>query len=234
LKNFILFTAILLLKGFYTTAQETTVIKNHLTDAVTERITVLKSDKQTKQGLYQALYNKTALASGLYNNNDKAGTWHYYDTKGRLMESIDYTNNKLLYEEPVSKISVQYIQYKFDHKFSDTDKVSKPIKLGGRCFGYIPFMQFYHLPDRLASQPGAQWYFAVLELLVSPGGRLADLKVHIHSNLDSSFDDITSFSPDLFSEEDKRFIPARANGKPILSRIFLICRVTPGGELDVY
>ena len=211
-------------------AQDTVKKKNRLTPSVVETFFALKSNKEIKQGLYQAVYRgKIPLASGRYANNKKVGMWHFYDLNGTLLENFDYDRNAMLYERPDNILSQAQIQYGFDAKINDSDKVTKPIKPGGRIFGYIPYMQVFKLSDDYIGTD-TRLFTAIVELLVSPGGRLADFKVHIKSN-DS--ERITSFSPELLSDEDKIFVPATINGEPVMSRIFVKCRLTDTGELDV-
>lgn len=236
MKKYLLFVVTLL---FITTcfAQDTTKQmetvkqKNRITQSVTEIFNVLKADKQTKQGIYQAVYNRnTALASGLYENNKRKGMWHFYDTNGNLVENFNYDSGALTYEEPMNAYNEYRIAYAFDKKYTDSDVVTKPIKPGGRCFGYIPYLNIFELPNSFADVD-LSYYSAVLELLVSPGGRLADIKVHIRSSTDEY---ITEMSTELIDEQDRIFIPATMNRQPILSRIFLRCRLTMDGALDVY
>lgn len=212
--------------------RETITKKNWLTESVKEKFEVLKSDGTTKEGLYTAIYSPSnaIIAHGHYNDNKRVGIWHFWDTHGRLIEAVDYTTNNLLSEEAVDAISRQYILYGFDQTLKDSDRITKPLRIGGRCFGYIPYLQVYHLP-RSYNDVDERLLRAQLELLISPGGRLADLKVHIIAPDNS--DDVTSFSPDIFSEDDKKFVPATINGVPVMSRIFLACRITYSGALDI-
>ena len=212
-------------------AQDMVKKRNRLTPSVVETFFVLKSDKEIKQGLYQAVYSHNIpLASGRYANNKKVGMWHFYDLNGTLLENFDYDRNAMLYEKPDNVLSEVQIQYAFDNKIADSDKITKPIKPGGRYFGYIPYMRMFKLSDDFIGTD-TRLFTAVLELLVSPGGRLADFKVHIKSN---DFERTTTFSTELFSDEDKLFVPATINGQPVLSRIFVKCKLTDTGELDVY
>lgn len=214
----------------YCFAQKTVTQKNRLTELVMERYSVMDTNKQIKQGLYQAIYwHRTVIATGTYDNNVKTGIWHFFDTRGRLVENFDYDNLRLLYEEPMDSISSEHIIYAFDNTFKDTDHVTKPIKIGGRCYGYIPYMKFFMLSHDF-DDLNILRFTAILELLISPGGRLADFKVHIKS---PDFERITTFSTELIDDEDKIFIPATLNRKPILSRIFVKCRITDDGGLDV-
>jgi len=211
-------------------AQETILKKNRLTETITEYFNVLKDSDQVKEGEYRAFYLKNVIISrGKYTNNQKTGVWYFYDTHQQTVQIFNYTENKLLYEEPVNHKSLQYVQYLFDRKFTDSDQVTKPIRIGGRSYGYLPYLKFFQLSDDYDYWD--QYYYTILELLISPGGRLADVKIHIKT---SGSDRVTTFSPDIFSEEDKQFIPATLNGEPILSRIFLELRVTDKGTLDIY
>jgi hypothetical protein len=235
LKKYCLLLLLLHLITFNTRAQEnpeTITKKDWLTDGVREKYSVLKSDGQTREGLYEAIYSPTGavIAKGNYTDGKKTGTWQFLDIYQRIVEVFDYTRVKLLGEEPVDRLSRQYIQYAFDVKPRDTDRLTKPIRIGGRCFGYIPYLQIFKL-SRAYNDVDSRQLSAHIELLISPGGRLADLKVHIVTP--DGYDNVTSFSPDIFSEEDKQFVPATFNGKPIMSRIFLACRVTDAGTLDV-
>jgi antitoxin component YwqK of YwqJK toxin-antitoxin module len=210
--------------------QETVKHKNRLTPSVIEVYQVLKSDNTIKQGLYKALYlRNTPLAIGEYTNNKRSGLWHFYDTHGRLVENFNYDRETITYEEPIDSITTTTIVYAFDRKFTDSDRVTKPIKPGGRCYGYIPYLNVFKLPDSFGDA-NLVFYTGILELLISPGGRLADFKVHIKSRDD---DYVTSFSPDIIDAQDRIFVPATVNNEPILSRIFVRCRITFNGELDV-
>jgi hypothetical protein len=209
-------------------AQET-VIRNHqLTDLITEKISVLKSDKSTRQGLYQALFlKKTAIASGQFVNDKKTGVWHFYDTQGRLLQNYDYTKKALLYEAVEDTTSS--LRYFVDKLLADTDHTTKPVKAGGRYFGYIPYLKLFKLPPYLENiNRLVSW--AVVELLVSPGGRLADFKVHIYSG--ESYEKVFSMNINMPNEEDKTFIPATVNGEPIGCRIMIRCQINAEGGID--
>lgn len=230
MKKYILFI-IPLLFAVRCFAQDTVVKKGWLTESVIEKYYVLKTDKQTKQGLYQATINgKIPLASGNYANGKRVGVWHFYDTNGQIIQNFDYATQTVLYEEPITEFTQTKIAYAFDTTFTNADHVTKPIKPGGRSFGYINYLRLYRFTlDAYNIDPSQ--IIAVLEVLVSPGGRLADLKVHIKMN---DGEHVTTFSPELFDDDDKVFIPATINGQPVLCRIFVRCRLTSYGELDLY
>lgn len=226
LKRIILFIAAL----FYLStglAQETVVRKHRLTDEITEKISVLKSDKATRQGLYQAVNEKNiAIVSGNFENDKKAGVWHYYDHKGHLLQNYDYTNKKLLFEAPEDTTSS--LRYFVDKQLVDSDRTTKPVKAGGRYFGYLPYLSAFKLPKDLENINRMVSY-AVIELLVSPGGRLADFKVHIFSG--ESYHRVFNMSTNMPNEEDKMFIPATLNGEPIGCRIMIRCWIDNYGRI---
>ncbi len=211
-------------------AQGSVMRKNSLTQSVTEQFLVLKSNKEIKQGLYQAIYRRQiALASGNYADNKRIGAWHFYDKYGRLVQNFNYERNSITWEMADDSLSAMHIRYGFDNKITDTDRVTKPMKAGGIYYGYIPYLKLFRLSDDYMETDLTQ-FTAILEILVSPGGRLADFKVHIKSPVDER---ITTFSTDLIDEDDRLFVPATINYKPVLCRIFVRCRITDDGELDI-
>ena len=205
------------------------VRKHRLTDQITERISVLKSDKSTRQGLYQAVTEKDiAVASGNFDKDKKVGVWHFYDTQGHLLQNYDYTKKSLQFEAVEDTTS--NLRYFVDKVLTDSDRTTKPIKAGGRYFGYLPYLKVFKLPNELM---GISRYssYVVIELLISPGGRLADLKVHLFSGI--NYHRVFTRSTDMPNEEDKIFIPATVNGEPIGCRIMMRCYIDNDGGLEI-
>jgi hypothetical protein len=224
----LLFAALFYLNtGF---AQETMIRKHRLTDSVMERISVLKSDKSTRQGLYQAVSSKNiAVASGQFDNDKKTGVWHFFDLQGHQLQNYDYTNKKLLFEAVEDTTS--NLRYFVDKLLTDTDRTTKPVKAGGRYFGYIPYLKLFKLPAYLMDI-NRYLSVAVVELLVSPGGRLADFKVHIYSG--ANYEKVFNMSTDMPNEEDKVFIPATVNGDPIGCRVMIKCQINNDGGINFF
>ncbi|TSD66232.1 hypothetical protein FFF34_002180 [Inquilinus sp. KBS0705] len=222
------FTAILLINNCF--AQETVQKKNKLTDSVTEVFQVLKSNKAIRQGLYQALFKKKiTVASGDYKNDKRAGLWQFYDTKGTVIQTYNYDTQKLYFEAPEDTTSA--LRYFIDKNLEPTDKVTKPIKIGGRYYGYIPYLQLFKLPDYLNELNRQALIKAVVELLISPYGRLADYKVHLFSPEGEELQ-IVNMNIDLPNPADKIFTPTTLNGEAVSSRIMIRCFVTDAGHLD--
>ncbi len=203
--------------------------KNRLSDHVIERYFVLKSDQKIKQGPYKAfLRRKTLIAMGNYKNDKRAGIWTFYESDGRLVERFNYNTNTLLNEAPLD--TAGDIDYLFDAKIKEADKLTRPLKIGGTYYGFLPYVTLFKLPFSVMDV-NTNSFNAYIELLISPGGRLAEYKVHISSAL-YEYKQTINMDVGLFSEDERQFIPATLNDEPILSRIIIKCYVAPFGDLD--
>ena len=126
--------------------------------------------------------------------------------------------------------STSNIRYSIDNQITKTDVVTKPIRPGGRYFGYVPYLRLFRLPADMADI-NPDRYVVILELLVSAGGRLAEYKIHIKTYGD---DRVLSVNTAIcWSEEAREFIPATINKQPILSNILIQCYITRHGGLDM-
>jgi len=229
-RNIILF-AIALLYINTCFSQQPVQRKNKLTQSVTERYhAIIGKNKEERQGEYQVLYhNKTTIVTGQYADDKKTGVWFYYNKAGRVMEKYEYDTNTLLFEAPEDTTS--NFRYTVESKVEATDKATKPVKIGGRYFAYLPYLKAFRLPDGISTNNGRIIYTARIELLISPGGRLADFKIHFFSGLNG--EEIIHINPDVLKDEDKIFYAATLNGQPITSRIFIQCYVNEYDELDM-
>ena len=212
-------------------AQEIVSKRNRLSDSVIEKFYVLKSDENTKQGPYKAyLRRKIVIAAGNYTNGKKTGIWSFADVSGKLVENYNYTTNNYIYEAPLD--TGTDLHFLFDTLFVKTDFVTRPLKIGGSYYGFIPYLDIFQLPFETMDIETDD-FNATVELLVSPLGRLADYKVHLVSPY-YDYDHTFNLDVSLFSEEDRTFQPATLNGNPILCRIIIKCFVTGKGGLDFY
>ena len=228
----ILFFAMLFIAG-NCFAQKVLNRTRRITPNVTEKYSyTIGTDQEIKQGLYQAFYDKkNALASGKYVDDKRVGVWHFFDRKGELIQNYNYDTNTLLYEIPDGEAANSTsIQYVFDAGIKDSDKLTKPIRTGGQYYGYIPYLTSFKLPKNINSQDAPE-YGVALELLISPGGRLADFKIHLSSQWED--DRVINVNINRMSDEDKEFFPATLNGQPVSSRIVVQCRITPQLSLDI-
>jgi hypothetical protein len=212
-------------------AQDTIERRNRLSDSVIERFSVLKSDKKTRVGLYRALFKRrTVVAAGNYNKDKKTGIWNFYDQDGKLVETVNYDTNQITFEAPTS--AAEDLSYAFDDPLKKADMITRPIKIGGIYYGYIPYLTIFQLPfDTMGIN--TDYFDGYVELLISPLGRLADYKVRIVSSL-YKYDHTFNLDVSLFNEENRKFIPATINDRPVLSRVIIKCIVTPYGGIDFY
>ncbi|MEO6149303.1 MAG: hypothetical protein ABIN95_00845 [Mucilaginibacter sp.] len=228
MKAYYLF-CILVLTAFSCAAQQTVERKEKLYNNITEKYHVLADSPEVKHGLYQAFFNKkTAIASGQYLRGKKTGVWHFYNSAGKVLQHYNYDAQKVLYEAREDTTSA--IRYMLDDAFTSKDTVVKAIKAGGTYYGYLPYLKNFVLPPDL-NGANTTMFNAVVELLVSPGGRLAGYKIRVVSPI-FQYNKAAKMNPDILAEEDKVFIPAMLNGKPVAASIFITCRITGGGKLE--
>ena len=225
---FILFTLPFINACF---AQDTVARRNRLSDSVVEHFFELKANPGVKEGLYTAvLRRKILLAEGKYKNGQKIGVWQFFDVSGNLNERYNYDKKQFTYEAPL--YAGADLSYMFDDTLKKGDRLTRPLKIGGIYYGFIPYLSIFKLPfDTMDIETDS--FGAVVELLISPLGRLAEYKVRVSSAY-YQYDRIFTMDLDLFSEEDRTFVPATLNGRPVMSRILIKCYVSSKGDLDFY
>lgn len=234
------YTIILLFLGisFNGFAQEITSLSNTYAPNITEKYHALKSDMNIKQGLYQAFYkHKTLVATGMYTQGKRTGTWHFYDHLGRIIQHYNYDRKQFMYaiqEDTTANV----IQYEFVPKPGATDSLTLPYKVGGLLYGYLPIIKKFKVKDASLYYTGS--VFGVLELLISPNGLLAECKLtvktrkYIDGQLYGVPADSYLLNIDLLNQEDKEFVPATVNHKNISSTIYLYCNIANNGLISVY
>ncbi|MCJ8210936.1 hypothetical protein MUY27_14555 [Mucilaginibacter sp. RS28] len=224
-----LLSVILIILPALVKAQETVVIKHRLTDAVKEYIEVLKTDKNIRQGVYRAMLSEgRPLAIGAYTNNVKTGTWTFYDDQKHMLQRFNYDRAELTFQAPEDTSS--FCRYVVDRDIKQGDTTTRPIRIGDRYYGYINYLKLFKLPQQLEGISN-RVFTPVIELLVSPYGRLADFVVHLQSNIYPTQD--VHMNIDALPDEDKIFIPASINREKVSCRIFITCYLTDSGQLDV-
>lgn len=210
-------------------AQTAVIRKNKIrSDIVEEYHTVIGADKEAKQGVYRVLYKrKVALVVGKYDDDKKTGQWRYFDRLQKLLQIYNYDTNAIQYEAPEDTLGK--FHYLFEQSFTDSTRATRPVKEGGRYFGYLPYLKFFQLPSDLQGlDPDAAK--VSIELLISPLGRLADFKI----KLSTPYGDQTfNINPGKLSPEDKVFIPSTFNGQPTSCTIMIECFLKSNGELDI-
>ncbi len=166
---------------------------------------------------------------GNYAKGKKIGIWQFFNPQGILVQKFDYNSNNFTFESGYDTISD--VHYLLDAKLEKSDTVTRPLKVGGVYYGYIPYLKLFHLPfDSFGIN--TDLFDADLELLISPLGRLAEYKVHLRSQA-YQYDHTIMIDVHLLSEEDQMFLPATLNKKPVLCRVVIKCFVT-GDSLDFF
>lgn len=202
--------------------------RNKLSDSLVEKFYVLKSNPKIRQGPYLALLDrKKPVARGNYRNGIKTGLWQFYDAAGRLNEKYNYDLQKFTYEAPLESKNFSFL---FEDTLKVGDRLTRPLRIGGVYYGFIPYLSLFRVPFD-TYDINMESFGAYLELLISPMGRLAQYRVRIASAL-YQYDQIFTMDVKLFSEEDRKFIPATKNGENVMTRILIRCYVTPDGTLD--
>lgn len=210
-------------------AQQTVERREKLYNNITEKYNVLADSPEVKHGLYQAFVNKKiAVASGQYNLGKKTGTWHFYNSVGKVVQHYNYDKQALIFEAREDTTSA--IRYVLDNPFTEKDTITKVVKAGGTYYGYLPYLKHFVLPEDLRGA-NTSIFYAVIELLVSPGGRLAEYKIRVISSL-YNYNKAARMNTDILAEEDKMFIPATLNDEPVSATVFINCRITSSGKLE--
>ncbi|WP_448699162.1 hypothetical protein ACFGVR_19585 [Mucilaginibacter sp. AW1-3] len=230
LRTFTVFILVIIVQISF--AQETIELSAYHGGGITERYHALKTDRKIKQGLYQQVTRRnTAVVSGSYEHNKRVGIWHFYDKEGRVNELYNYTTGKLLYEAPVDSAH-EYIGYIFDKRVERTDTATKPIRIGGTWFGYMPYIKLFKIDpgNFYASAP----IRAFLQMLVSPGGRLSECKLLVQLKSNNSILDTYLLNNDLLDEYDKQFVPATVNHQPVVSTISVLVKINDDWTISLY
>jgi antitoxin component YwqK of YwqJK toxin-antitoxin module len=199
---------------------------------VVEKYSVLKSDKKVKQGPYTAILHNITLATGVYLNGERAGIWNFYNTKGTLIQSYNYTDNQVTYADMNDTKAMQY----YVAGVKPTDVVTVPVKVGGSSI-----LQASFFPDALAKAisndfgPSADGTFTHIYTLSEKGAILThDVKVTIQG-----FSKTYRLDDSKTNAEPTRFTPALANNKPVQSKIAITNNIdltleTGSGDLGYY
>lgn len=222
---------ILLSVAYESRAQETIVVTDKIGRDMSAKYHVLKSNPAVKQGLYQALYKKkTVVALGNYEQDKQTGIWHFYDPAGKIVQRYNYSTQKLTYLAPDDTASYT-IQYAFDNKLTDTDHITKPIRVGGVFYGYLPYLKSFKI-EQTGLAP--QSLYGVLQLLISPIGRLAECKLMIKTKLRDHVIDRYQLNGELLKDDDRLFIPATINGENVSSTIYILCKISSNWNVSIY
>jgi hypothetical protein len=218
-------------------AQETIVENGKYAPGINEEYHVLKSNPNIKHGLYRAFYNrKTVIATGMYTQGKKSGTWHFYNNVGKVVQHYNFDTNKAFFLVN-NELPANLIQYEFLPKPADTDSLTLPVKIGGVLYGYLPYINKFKVKNTVEYVQGS--LYGILEILVSPAGRLAECKLLVRAKVWKNNqwlpDIIDSYllNPELLSDDDKTFAPGTVNKQQVSSTIYIYCTIKPNGRIAI-
>jgi hypothetical protein len=212
-------------------AQDTLAQRERLSDSVVAHYHILSTAPNVKIGQYTVFFkHRTLLVRGNYTNGKKTGVWQFFDIRGRLNQKYNYDKKIFTYEAPL--YSSGDFSFLFDDSLKVGDRLTRPLKIGGIYYGFLPYLNIYKLPFD-TDEFNTYFFGAYIELLISPMGRLADFNIRVASS-DYQYDQTINLDVNLLSEEDRTFTPATKNGIPVISRILIRCFVTEKGGLDFY
>jgi hypothetical protein len=117
--------------------------------------------------------------------------------------------------------------------------VTRPERIGGILYGYAPYLKMFKVQDQTSSFLSGSAY-GIIELLVSPYGRLAECKLFVKAKvwqddkIVETVIDTYNLDTELLSEDDKIFMPATVNHQNTSVTIYLICNIKANGLLSLY
>jgi len=76
--------------------------------------------------------------------------------------------------------------------------------------------------------------YAVLQLLISPIGRLAECKLLVKSKASQRTIDTYVLNNELLSEDDRAFVPASINHENTLANIYILCKIQSNGHISIF
>lgn len=204
-------------------AQETVERDRKLSSQVNEKYNVLKTDYTVLQGQYSAYLKKKLLAAGKYEKNKRTGTWTFFNKQGIPCQRFNYDTNTLVFEtNPDSTVRITYM---VDDSLKNNPRFTRPIRVGGLYYGFLPYVNLVRLPkDYWELNNGLS--SATMEILVSPYGRLAEFKLRIrpYNAPFSENDAVFNLNINLLEADDKVFVPATLNKEPIAVRMIIPCQ----------
>jgi len=137
--------------------QETVKKSRLLGPGIKEQFYVLKSDKNVKNGAYEAAMKNQNIALGNYLDNKRIGHWTFFNDQGKLIQHYNYSTKKLLYNDTSD---IKNLGYTLTDSLKDGDIITYPIKIGGYHYGLQPLTNaykdfvknahlYFHQPDHL-------------------------------------------------------------------------------------
>lgn len=129
----LLLTFLLIAVSFISNAQELKK-RSRTVDRLTAKYSVLKSDKNVKEGLYELYSSNSGVLRqrGLFKNGEKVGNWQFFDYRGELLHRYNYQTGQLvIVKEETDKSSSFQAQIIANGIVKKEEPDQKPIFIGG-------------------------------------------------------------------------------------------------------
>ena len=186
---------------------------------ITEDYVVLNSNHNIKMGLYTATYKNKTVAKGYYKNNQRVGIWNFFDQQGKLVQTYNYDDKKLTYNDTSELANSVYhakITYILDTEPQKTDSVTRPVKIGGGAYamsilldrtGNIKLLKQRPTDDKIGFTMTRTQQFTIN----NKGEILQQQTIVILNDAEEISDmDNSNIEPEL-----QQFIPATINGRAV-------------------
>jgi TonB family protein len=164
------------LLGSVAYAQETREVTER-DNVFTERFSVLKADKHSKQGGYERYFRETLIEKGNYNQGQRVGLWEFYDLSGKLDQTFDYTTRQIQYSANYNQPDSLQTLYKIISG-SDTTytRLAKPpVPIGGNSQLSRTLMMNLRYP--ISAQRAGKQGVVIVAYLVDDTGKFRPARV---------------------------------------------------------
>jgi len=197
------------------------VTKKYKNPWYTEKYSVLKSDKKVKHGNFQKLGYEDCLVidgyfdkgkkdslwtnyywrskqiekQGLYKNDKRIGEWKFYSSDGTLIQTYDYTNQKIVYSiRPTKEVTILQ-----DGKETEEILLSNPQFIGStiELYDYIKPTQ---MEMAKSGEYDLKTGMVIITFYVTEDGKAIDHKIEsgISVKIDQKCLEIVKDIPDLW------------------------------------
>lgn len=218
-RTFTILTCILALNAFGQKTKEIT--KKYKNPWYTEKYSVLKSDKKVKHGNFQKLGYEDCLVidgyygngkkdslwttyywcskqiekQGLYKDDQRIGEWKFYSSDGTLIQTYDYSTNKLVYSiKPTRETTV----------LQDKQETNKLLLSNPQFIGSTIELYDYITPAQMEMSKSGEYDLktgmVIITFYISAEGKAIDHKIEsgISDKIDKRCLEIVKNIPDLW------------------------------------
>lgn len=191
---------------------------------------IFQVDKKSKQRngeyLKKKIDTKDTLVTGNYKEDVKKGIWTYFGKQKKDWLSYDY-DKKALVQIPESISKVDLFLIGTDGNFALEKVDSPPVYLGYEKEIRHILAQNFRMPGELMVSGFAGTL--VSSFIVDRNGKMTGFKVEKNSEKE-----LNTSMLDAFNWIKGEWLPARANGQAVDSKILVIYEITAPGIPDTY